>query len=154
MGTTTFTGPIKAGSILNTSGSTLGKDVKNVGQVVMVQKAAVTQSATAAATSIVIPANSMIVSIKLLVSVAWSSATTTYTINVGTSATATELVYTATNANAVGVLDLTSGANQAALNLWANTGTTDVKVWVKSGAPDTTPGSGTLLVTYAQAINA
>lgn len=153
MGTTTFTGPIKAGNILNTSGSTLGKDVKNVGNAVMVQKAAVTQSATAAGTAIVIPANSMIISIKLLVSVAWSSATTTYTVSVGTSSTATELVG-ATNANAVGVLDLNPGTTKAALDRWANTGTSDIKIWVKSGAPDTTPGSGTLLVTYAQAINA
>lgn len=153
MGTSTWTGPIRAGTIINTSGTTLGRDVKNVGHAVMVQKVAVTQSATAAGTTIVIPANSMIVSIKLLVSVAWSSATTTYTISVGTSATATELVGD-TNANAVGVLDLTPGTTKAKLDLWANTGTSDVKIWVKSGAPDTTPGSGTLLVTYAQAINA
>ena len=153
MGVSTWTGPIRAGNIPNTSGTTVGQDVANVGYAVLTQKAAVTQSATAAGTAIVIPAGSMITSIKLLVSVAWSSATTTYTISVGTSATATELVG-ATNANAVGVLDLTPGTTKAALDLWANTGTSDVKIYVKSGAPDTTPGSGTLLVTYAQAINA
>ena len=36
-GTTTFSGPIKAGTILNTTGTTLGDNVKNVGQVVMAQ---------------------------------------------------------------------------------------------------------------------
>lgn len=153
MGASHFTGPLISGPILNTSGTTLGQDVADTGYVVLTQKAAVTQSATAAGTSIVIPANSAIISIKLLVSVAWSSATTTYTISVGTSATATELVG-ATNANAVGVLDLTPGTTKAKLDLWANTGTSDVKIYVLSGAPDTTPGSGTLLVTYAQAINA
>lgn len=152
MGASHFTGPLISGPILNTSGTTLGQDVADTGYVVTVQKAAVTQSATAAATAIVIPAGSMIISMKLLVSVAWSSATTTYTISVGTSATATELVG-ATNANAVGVLDLTPGTTKAKLDLWANTGTSDVKIYVLSGAPDTTPGSGTLLVTYAQAIN-
>ena len=145
-----FTGPLISGPILNTSGTTLGQDVADTGYVVLTQKAAVTQSDTAAGTSIVIPANSAILSIQLLVSVAWSSAT--YTISVGTSATATELVG-ATNANAVGVLDLTPGTTKAKLDLWANTGTSDVKIYVLSGAPDTTPGSGTLLVTYAQAIN-
>ena len=60
MGATTFTGPIKAGNILNTSGSTLGTDVANVGYVVMAQSSAVTQAATT--TSIVIPANSQILS--------------------------------------------------------------------------------------------
>lgn len=148
-----FTGPLISGPILNTSGTTLGQDVADTGYVVLTQKAAVTQSATAAGTSIVIPAGSAILSIQLLVSVAWSSATTTYTISVGTSATATELVG-ATNANAVGVLDLTPGTTKAKLDLWADTGTSDVKIYVLSGAPGATPGSGTLLVTYAQAINA
>ena len=37
MASTTFSGPIKAGTIANTTGTTLGDDVKNVGQVVMTQ---------------------------------------------------------------------------------------------------------------------
>ena len=37
MGTTTFSGPIKAGTIKHTTGSTLGTDMANVGQVVMSQ---------------------------------------------------------------------------------------------------------------------
>lgn len=148
-----FTGPLISGPILNTSGTTLGQDVADTGYAVLTQKAAVTQSATAAATDIVIPANSAIISIKLLVSVAWSSGSATYTISVGTSATATELV-AATNANAVGVLELSPGTTQAALDLWANTGTSDVRIYVKSGAPGSPAGSGTLLVTYVQAINA
>lgn len=109
MGTTTFTGPIKAGNVLNTTGTTPGT-VKNVGFVEMAQSAAITQSATAAATAIVIPANSTITSIELFVTTAWSSATTTYTIAVGTSVTATELV-AATNANAIGRLTLTPGTD-------------------------------------------
>ena len=35
MGTTTFSGPIKAGPISNTTGTDLGTNVKNIGQVVM-----------------------------------------------------------------------------------------------------------------------
>ena len=37
MGTTTFSGPIKAGTISNTTGTTVGTNVKNVGQVLMSQ---------------------------------------------------------------------------------------------------------------------
>ena len=37
MASTTFSGPIKAGTIANTTGTTLGDNVKNVGQVVMTQ---------------------------------------------------------------------------------------------------------------------
>ena len=37
MGQTTFSGPIKAGTISNTTGTTVGTNVANVGQVVMAQ---------------------------------------------------------------------------------------------------------------------
>lgn len=152
MSTTTFTGPIKAGDVLNTTGTTAGS-VKNVGFVEMAQFVAVTQSATAAATTIVIPANSLITSIDLFVTTAWSSATTTYTISVGTSATATELV-AATNANAVGKLSLTPGTDATRTGNWLNTGTSDDIIYVLSGAPSATPGAGTLVVRYIQAANA
>jgi hypothetical protein len=152
MGTTTFTGPIKAGNVLDTTGSTVGS-IKNVGFVEMAQSAAIVQSATAAATTIVIPANSIVTSIELYVTTVWSSATTTYTIAVGTSATATELV-AATNANAIGRLVLTPGTDATRTGVWLNTGTTDDIIYVISGAPSTTPGAGTLVVRYMQAANA
>jgi len=152
MGTTTFTGPIKAGDVLNTTGTTAGT-VKNVGFVEMAQFATVTQSATAAATTIVIPANSLITSIDLFVTAAWTSATTTYTISVGTSATATELV-AATNANAIGKLSLSPGTDATRTGVWLNTGTTDDIIYVLSGALSATAGTGTLVVRYIQAANA
>jgi hypothetical protein len=152
MGTTTFTGPVKAGDVLNTTGSTVGS-LKNVGTLVASQSAAVVQSTTAAATSIVIPANSTIIDIELFVTIAWSSATTTYTVSVGTSATATELV-ASTNANAVGLLALNPGTDATRTGKWINVGTDDVVIWVDSGAPDTIPGAGRLVVTYIQAANA
>ena len=151
MSTTTFTGPIKAGDVLNTTGTTAG-NIKNVGFVEMVQFAAVTQSATAAATTIVIPANSLITSIDLFVTAAWTSATTTYTISVGTSATATELV-AATNANAIGLLSLNPGTDATRTGVWLNTGTTDDIIYVLSGALSATAGTGTLVVRYIQAAN-
>ena len=152
MGTSTFTGPIKAGDVLNTTGTTAGT-VKNVGFVNMSQQVAVVQSATAAATAICIPANSTILAIDLYVTVAWSSATTTYTVSLGTSATATELV-AATNANAIGRLALSPGTDATRTGLWVNVGTSDVIIYVKSGAPDTIPGAGTLVIRYVQAANA
>lgn len=152
MGTTTFTGPVKSGDVLNTTGSTVGT-LRNVGTLVAAQSAAITQSTTAAASGIVIPANSTIVSIDLFVTTAWSSATTTYTISVGTTSTATELV-ASTNANAVGILSLNPGTDATRTGKWVNVGTSDVQIWVDSGAPDTTPGAGTLVVTYIQAANA
>ena len=151
MGASTWTGPIKAGTVINTTGTTPGS-LKNVGYAEMSQQVAITQSATAAATTIVIPANSTIISIDVLVTAAWSSATTTYTLSVGTSSTATELV-AATNANAVGKLTLTPGTDATKTALWANTGAGDDQIWIKSGAPSTTPGAGVLVVRYIQGVN-
>jgi hypothetical protein len=76
MGKTTFSGPIRAGTIANTTGTDVGTNVKNIGSVVMVQVFAITQaaSATALATTIVLPANSHILNIQLLSTVAWSGA--------------------------------------------------------------------------------
>jgi hypothetical protein len=152
MGIVTFTGPVKAGNVLNTTGTTVGS-LKNVGFTEMTQQVAITQSATAASTVIVIPANSTVIAIDVFVTTAWSSATTTYTLSVGTSATATELV-AATNANAIGRLALNPGTDATRTGLWVNVGTTDVQIFVKSGAPDTIPGAGTLVVRYIQAANA
>ena len=64
MGTTTFSGPIKAGTIKNTTGTTVGTDVANVGQVVMSQTFSADLSGGALAasvTDVVIPANSQII---------------------------------------------------------------------------------------------
>jgi hypothetical protein len=152
MGIVTFTGPVKAGNVLNTTGTTVGS-LKNVGFTEMSQQVAITQSATAASTVIVIPANSTVIAIDVFVTTAWSSATTTYTLSVGTSATATELV-AATNANAIGRLALNPGTDATRTALWVNVGTTDVQIFVKSGAPDTIPGAGTIVVRYIQAANA
>jgi hypothetical protein len=152
MSVTTFTGPVKAGNVLNTTGTAVGS-LKNVGFTEMTQQVAITQSATAASTVIVIPANSTVIAIDVFVTTAWSSATTTYTLSVGTSATATELV-AATNANAIGRLALNPGTDATRTALWVNVGTTDVQIFVKSGAPDTIPGAGTIVVRYIQAANA
>ena len=72
MASTTFSGPIKAGTISNTTGTTLGDDVKNTGQVVMCQTQAVTQAD--GTTNIVLPANSQIVGAELSVTAVWSGA--------------------------------------------------------------------------------
>jgi len=37
MGTTTFSGPVRAGTIKNTTGTTVESDIANVGYVVMMQ---------------------------------------------------------------------------------------------------------------------
>jgi len=153
MGASTWTGPVRAGTVINTTGTTVGT-LKNVGYAEMCQIYAVNQTTTetATATTIVVPANSTIVSIDLITTVAWSSATTTYTLSVGTTASANELV-TATNANSVSKIGLLP-ASQAQSALWINTGSKDIQLYVLSGAHSVTNGLGTLVVRYIQGINA
>lgn len=148
MGTTTFTGPIKAGNILNTSGSTLGQDITNVGFVVMAQSSAVTQDD--GATSIVIPANSQIVSISVMVTTVWDGAATTF--GVGTTASATFLTAAAAlDGAAVGPLSATPGTDATRAGNWNDVGTTDRKIQVTS--TNTGAGVGVITVTYIQARN-
>ena len=64
MGRTTFSGPVLAGTIKETTGTTLGSDIKNTGQVVMAQTFSVDLSGGAVAaqvTDVVVPANSQII---------------------------------------------------------------------------------------------
>jgi len=148
MGTTTFTGPIKAGNILNTSGSTLGQNVANVGYVVMAQSSAVTQAS--GATSIVIPANSQILSISVMVTTAWDGVATTF--GVGTTASATFLTAAgALDGAAVGPLSATPGTDATRAGNWNDVGTTDRKIAVTS--TNTGAGVGVITVTYVQANN-
>ena len=74
MATTTFSGPIKAGTISNTTGTTVGDDVKNTGQVLMSQTFSFdyTVEATATDTNVVLPANSQIVSVDVNVETAFN----------------------------------------------------------------------------------
>ena len=78
MANTTFSGPILAGTIKNTTGTTVGTDVKNTGQVLMSQTFSFdyTVEATATDTSVVIPANSQIVRIDVNVETAFNDSGT------------------------------------------------------------------------------
>ena len=78
MGTTTFSGPIKAGNISATTGTTVGSDIKNIGLVVMAQTHAFSLAdgaLAAASTTVVIPAKSQIIDIVIDVITASSGAT-------------------------------------------------------------------------------
>lgn len=148
MGTTTFTGPVKAGNILNTSGTTLGTDVANVGYVVMAQSSAFTQAATT--TSIVIPANSQVLSIAVNVTTEFTGAATTF--GVGTTASATFFTAAAAlDGVAYGIVSAAPGDDATRAANWVDVGTTDRKVAVTS--TNTGDGAGVITVTYLQAIN-
>ncbi len=87
MGTTTFSGPIKAGNIKDTTGSTVGTDVANVGSVVMAQSAVLDIIGADSLNQqvAVIPANSQIVDVILNVTTV-NNDSGAATVAVGTSA--------------------------------------------------------------------
>ena len=149
MGTTTFTGPIKAGDVLDTTGTTPGT-VKNVGYVIMAQTASITQAgtATAATTGICIPARSHIVQVQVLATAGWSGASSN--ISIGTSATSTELVSAVSCAN-IGINNLTPGTDATRAGNWSNVGNSDVLIYALSA--NTGTGVGDLVVRYIQAEN-
>ena len=148
MATTTFSGPIKAGTISNTTGTTVGTDIKNTGQVVMAQTSLIDLSGgalAAEATTVVIPANSQIVDIVLDAVVA-SSGTTNISIGDSVGGAAT-LLNTFGITTAVGRYypDTEAGGTLA----WSDTGPADLKLTVTNSA-STSAGSLRFTILYQQ----
>ena len=66
MGTTTFSGPIKAGPLRETTGTTVGTDVQNTGFVIMAQSARVDiVGATATTTVATLPPGAQVTNVSL-----------------------------------------------------------------------------------------
>jgi len=151
MGTTTFSGPIKAGPISQTTGSDLGTNVKNIGQVVMAQSHAQSLSAgaiAAGATTVVIPANSQIIDIVLDVITAASGATN---ISIGdTVGGAATLVNTFAIGTTAGRKYPTTEAGGALA--WEDVGSSDIKLTITNSAA-TSAGEIRFTVLYQQNTN-
>ena len=153
MATTTFSGPIKAGTISNTTGTTLGKDVKNTGQVVMAQTFTTGSTlddgaSTANTTTVVIPANSQIIDIVLDKVTAMVNATAVFSIGDTVGGNATFLnSYSVTIASGAGRAYPTEEAGGTLA--WADIGTSDLRLtWTTTGA--TTAGEIRVTVLYQQ----
>lgn len=148
MGTTTFSGPIKAGTIKATTGTSLGTNIKNTGQVVMSQTFAADLSGGALAasvTDVVIPANSQIIDCVIDVITASSDATN---LSVGdTVGGAATLVNTYAIGTTAGRKYPTTQAGGALA--WEDTGTADIRLTVTTSAA-TTAGEVRVTVLYAQ----
>ncbi len=151
MATTTFSGPIKAGNISNTTGSTVGTDMKNTGQVVMAQTTAIDLSGgaiSADATDMIIPANSQLIDIVFDVITAANTSTDISVGQVGGSA----IQYV--NAYDIGT---TAGRHYptteaGGAQVWEDIGTSDVRMNVTNSA-GTNAGEVRLTVLYQQNIN-
>ena len=146
MGKTTFSGPIKAGTINDTTGTTVGTDVTNVGFVTLTQSKLVdiTGASHLNQRVAIIPANSQIVDVILNVTTAGNDGGAA-TIDVGTTADA-DAFLDGINTKAVGTTHGTLDTEAT------NVGTTDLEVLADfTGANgDGTTGVATVTVLYVQ----
>ena len=150
MANTTFSGPILAGGIKYTTGTTVGTNMKNTGHVLMSQTEAITQAATTSTTDIIIPAKSQLVSADLYVSVIWSGSAATAGLGYVGDATAFTSA-TGVAGGTLGIIKITAGANKARVDAWADVGDTDRRLLLTY--PNLGAGEGWITVTYIQAVD-
>ena len=137
MGTTTFSGPVKAGTIRQGSSA-------NIGTLVCAQSAAITEAASEATTGIIIPANSQIINFYVLIQTAWDGGTNT--LDIGSSADP-DLYCDGLPATVVGNHRVTAAYTGTEAN-WRDVGTSDVTIYVDSVAAGS--GAGVVTVQYLQ----
>jgi len=137
MGTTTFSGPVKSGTIRQGSSA-------NIGTLVCAQSAAITELAANTASSIIIPANSQIINFYVLIQTAWDGGTNT--LDVGVSGNA-DLFVDGLPATVVGNHRATAAYTGTEAN-WRDVGTSDITIYVDSVAAGS--GAGVLTVQYLQ----
>ena len=146
MGTTTFSGPIKAGTIRETSGDTLGANVANTGFVVMAQSAKIDITGASHLNQVcgTIPANSQIVDVILNVTTV-NNDSGTATVAIGTSGDSDAFIG-ATNVKALGTTRGTLDTEAT------DVGTTDLEVFADfvAGTEDGSTGAATATVLYIQ----
>ena len=146
MATTNFSGPITAGQIRNTTGTTVGTNIANIGFVSMAQsvKADIIGASHLNQVCAVIPANSQITDVIVNVTTV-NNDTGAATISVGTVADADAFIATLN----VKALATTHGTLDTEAT---NVGTTDLQVLADfTGANgDGTTGAATVTVMYIQ----
>ena len=146
MANTTFSGPVRAGTISNTTGTTLGTNIANVGQVLMAQSVKIDIIGASHLNQVcaVVPANSQIVDVILNVTTVNNDGAAA-TVSVGTVADADAFI----NGQSVKSLATTHGTLDTEAT---NVGTTDIQVLADfTGANgDGTTGAATVTVMYLQ----
>jgi hypothetical protein len=140
MSFSTFSGPVRSGTVRYTTGTTVGS-IDNTGVVVLSQTATLGLTTSA---PFVVPAGSQILNIFIDVTTTF---TTGATLAVGNSTTAAAYV-TAITTPAVGRQALTLTAAQ--ITALSNVGTTDMQVLVTMAGTTATAGAGFITIVYAQ----
>ena len=155
MATTTFSGPIKAGTISNTTGTTLGQNITNTGQVAMTQSIMISMAVAAGTNTYnvgVIPKNSQIVEVLMRFAIG-SDAGTSATMSVGKtdSGGATAAFYTAAQDGKT-IADHTQQTS-AFDNMDRVDEDTQITATLTTVGTTSTAGQATVTITYIQANN-
>jgi len=149
MGTTTFSGPIKAGTIKDTTGTTVGSDKANVGFVLMAQSGNVVFGANGTETVVAtLPANSQIYQIAVDVTTAFDAGTTN-TLDIGDGTTADQYA-DALAAGAQARVLATSDVSQIGNLIDIGTSDVDITVTYNQTGTAATAGAATVTVLYLQ----
>ena len=152
MANTNFSGPISAGNIRNTTGTTVGENVKNTGQVVMSQSIMIDAAVAVGTTTYnvgVIPKNSQLLTTTIRVAVV-SNPSGTATVSVGKTGSAAYFIANTT----VKTLGETSSIADAALDEADRFGSdTQITATLIAAGSTATTGQVTVTFTYLQANN-
>ena len=140
MAFSTFTGPVRSGTVKNTTGTTLGT-IDNTGVVSLVQSASLALTTSVVA---VLPAGSQILNIFIDVT---TSFTTGSTLAVGDGTAANKYVTAITTPATGRQVIAYTGAQLTAIN---NIGTSDVAVTVTMAGTTAVAGAGFITIVYAQ----
>ena len=141
MGFSTFSGPIRSGTVRYTTGTTVGS-LDNTGVVVLSQSASL--ALTTGTPGIVLPAGAQINDINIDVTTNFTSGAT---LAVGDGTTADAYV-TAITTPTVGRQSITLTAAQIAK--WVNIGTSDVNITVTMAGTTAVAGAGYITIVYSQ----
>lgn len=156
---TLFTGPLLAGNVQHSDGSGnlagTGEQsgTANVGFAIMSQTSPVTQTGVGniTVTQCVVPAQSQITAMHVLITKAWDGGNATFNIGAVGNSTAYGAAGSV-NGNATGQVSISPAAgNTTQVANWANVGPTDVQLEVVSVGSGN--GTGLLSVSYLQGIN-
>ena len=152
MAQTNFSGPITAGNIRNTTGTTVGENVKNTGQVVMSQSIMIDAAVAAGTTTYnvgVIPKNSQLLTIILRCAVVSDSGTSA-TVSVGKTGAATNFIGN-TNVKALGETTTLANASLDEADRFGSD--TQITATLIAAGSTATTGQVTVTFTYLQANN-
>jgi len=145
----TYSGPIRAGTVSNTTGTTAGL-IRNTGVIQLVQSVTLgfaSINASLTGTAFVLPAGAILHSLTWFTTSTFSGATT-----VKLSIGATDLVAATTVTGPANPTAMTGAtAADATTALWANVGSTDAIItYTATKAATLTTGSVTIVCVYAQ----